>query len=325
MAVPRPRRVGGWTYHMGPRSTPRAICSYPTAATFGWKKSRRRRRRRDHGGNRWIVSADRDGGRRRRRSVHRRHRSRTGGGGPSQWWPPDQLRQRAVGPIRRGGRRQRRLFIADTQNNRVVEDPAGGGPQITVGSGFGYPTELAVDAKGDLFIVETATTGWWRSQPAAAPRPPSSAGWAAREAWRSTPKAICSSPMAATWWRSQQVAAPRQPWLVGWPARVLSGLRPSAKVHRPQPTRQRQGRDRYSYTFKATSQSGEPQATFALSGGGLPPGITLNKKTGVLSGTPTTPGTYTFVVEAENVAEGVLSPKKTITVAPARAVTRRLR
>ncbi len=37
------------------------------------------------------------------------------------------------------------VFIADQNNNRVVEVPAGGGAQITVGSGLSQPTAVAVD------------------------------------------------------------------------------------------------------------------------------------------------------------------------------------
>ena len=47
------------------------------------------------------------------------------------------------------------VFIADTYNNRVVEVPAGGGPQITVGSGLSYPIGVAVDGAGDVFIADS--------------------------------------------------------------------------------------------------------------------------------------------------------------------------
>jgi hypothetical protein len=47
------------------------------------------------------------------------------------------------------------VFIADNNNSRVVEVPAGGGPQITVGSGLYYPYAVAVDAAGDVFIADT--------------------------------------------------------------------------------------------------------------------------------------------------------------------------
>ena len=36
------------------------------------------------------------------------------------------------------------VFIADTYNSRVVEVPAGGGPQTTVGSGLSAPVRLAL-------------------------------------------------------------------------------------------------------------------------------------------------------------------------------------
>ena len=54
----------------------------------------------------------------------------------------------------------------------------------------------------------------------------------------------------------------------------------------------------YSYTFTA---SGSPAPTFAVTAGTLPPGLTLNATTGVLSGTPTTPGVYNGIqVTASN-------------------------
>ena len=46
------------------------------------------------------------------------------------------------------------VFIADQSNNRVVEVPAGGGPQTTVGSGLNQPTGVAVDGAGDVFIAD---------------------------------------------------------------------------------------------------------------------------------------------------------------------------
>ncbi len=46
------------------------------------------------------------------------------------------------------------IFIADSDNSRVVEVPAGGGPQTTVGSGLLYPSGVAVDGAGDVFIAD---------------------------------------------------------------------------------------------------------------------------------------------------------------------------
>jgi len=46
------------------------------------------------------------------------------------------------------------VFIADSNNRRVVEVPAGGGAQTTVGSGLSYPYGVAVDGAGDVFIAD---------------------------------------------------------------------------------------------------------------------------------------------------------------------------
>lgn len=66
----------------------------------------------------------------------------------------------------------------------------------------------------------------------------------------------------------------------------------------------------YDYDFVAS----DPSATFALASGSLPPGLNLELATGSLTGTPTTAGTYHFVVETENAANGTLGPPITIIV-----------
>lgn len=53
----------------------------------------------------------------------------------------------------------------------------------------------------------------------------------------------------------------------------------------------------YTATVEAT---GPGPITFAVSAGSLPPGIVFDETTGVLSGTPTTAGSYTFTVTATN-------------------------
>lgn len=52
----------------------------------------------------------------------------------------------------------------------------------------------------------------------------------------------------------------------------------------------------YAYAFAVT---GDPEPTVALASGELPPGLTISAE-GVLSGTPTTAGEYSFVLEASN-------------------------
>ena len=52
----------------------------------------------------------------------------------------------------------------------------------------------------------------------------------------------------------------------------------------------------YSQTITATG--GTPPYIFTVSGGALPPGLTLNSTTGVISGTPTTAGQFNFTITA---------------------------
>ena len=46
------------------------------------------------------------------------------------------------------------VFIADSQNDRIVEIPVGMGTPVTVGSGLGTTAGVAVDGAGNVFIVD---------------------------------------------------------------------------------------------------------------------------------------------------------------------------
>ena len=54
----------------------------------------------------------------------------------------------------------------------------------------------------------------------------------------------------------------------------------------------------YSHTFP--SGGGVAPVTFAVTVGSLPPGVTLNASTGVLTGVPTAPGAYAFTIQASD-------------------------
>jgi CSLREA domain-containing protein len=64
-----------------------------------------------------------------------------------------------------------------------------------------------------------------------------------------------------------------------------------------QPATLAAGTEGVAYNQTMTAANGTPPYTFAVSSGSLPPGLTLTGA-GVLSGTPTAPGTYTFVIQA---------------------------
>jgi hypothetical protein len=69
----------------------------------------------------------------------------------------------------------------------------------------------------------------------------------------------------------------------------------------------------YSATLQATG--GTPPYGWSIISGSLPPGLTLNSSTGVISGTPTGAGTYNFTVQVTDSASNTATANLSILVA----------
>ncbi len=217
------------------------------------------------------------------------------------------------------------VFIADTNNNRVVEVPANGGPQITIYGGPktsslgspNLPNGVAVDSAGDVLIADTMNNRVLKVRPSGVVSTVGSG--------LSYPEGIALDANGDVF-----IANAGGADVVEVPAdgstqtMVGSGFsRPSGvAVFAPPPTFTAdtppgyapQGQP-YTYTYTAQTPAGQPAATFAVASGSLPPGLTLDPTTGVLSGTPTAGGAWTFQVQTENAANATASPPTTIVTA----------
>jgi len=68
-----------------------------------------------------------------------------------------------------------------------------------------------------------------------------------------------------------------------------------------------------AYSQTVQSSGGTGAITWTVSAGALPGGLTLNGTTGAITGTPSTPGTFTFTVQATD-STGVVTAKQSFTV-----------
>ncbi|MFN8638765.1 MAG: Ig domain-containing protein [Dehalococcoidia bacterium] len=125
---------------------------------------------------------------------------------------------------------------------------------------------------------------------------------------------LSGTPSASGSWAFQLRATNAAGSVVSATATVSVGAALAAPVFTSQtpPTTATVG-GAYAYTFAA---SGNPAPAFALGSGTLPPGLSISAA-GVLSGTPSAAGTYTFQAKASNTLGTVYSSSVTITVASA--------
>ncbi len=70
-----------------------------------------------------------------------------------------------------------------------------------------------------------------------------------------------------------------------------------------------------AYTDTLTAAGGTTPYTWSVSAGSLPPGITLTASTGVLAGTPTTAGTFSFTVKVIDATSQTATKATSITIA----------
>ena len=72
----------------------------------------------------------------------------------------------------------------------------------------------------------------------------------------------------------------------------------------------------FAYSAQLTASGGTPPYTFSVVSGGLPTGLTLSSS-GLISGTPTQPGTSTFTVQVKDAANQTAQLTYTLGTAPA--------
>jgi DNA-binding beta-propeller fold protein YncE len=157
-----------------------------------------------------------------------------------------------------------------------------------------YPYNVTADARGDVFVTNLGTASFAMFEPGGRFTPV-----VAQLSSDETPEAAA-------------VSATGQLYTANALSSTVSRFGLSPTFTSALPASGARVGDAYSATLTAT---GLDPLTFAAVGS-VPPGLGLDPSTGVLSGTPTTVGAFTFAVTATN-AVGTTSRSVTITVEPA--------
>jgi flagellar hook assembly protein FlgD/PKD repeat protein/lysophospholipase L1-like esterase len=122
-------------------------------------------------------------------------------------------------------------------------------------------------------------------------------------------------PGATTWWANVAVTTPDG--FTGWGSVALGGPPRAPVLTAPTLDPATIG----SYWSVPLSATGNPAPRFSVTAGELPPGITVDPVTGLLAGTPTAGGSWTFAVTATNEVGSASTEPLTLVVQQAPAFT----
>ncbi|WP_170285579.1 NHL repeat-containing protein [Microbacterium rhizomatis] len=208
------------------------------------------------------------------------------------------------------------VYIADTGKHQVYK-VAPNGTQTSVGSteNVAYPSGVAVDGSGNVFITDLDKTDVLKVAPSGTE---ATIGSGLREPWGvavdESGAISVAVPDSSDSLNSRVVkfgaggtettigSGLKEAFGVAVGASVplqVSGLAPAATVGAG-----------YSFTY---NRQGIPLPTVSVTSGTLPPGLALSKS-GVLSGIPTTTGTFTFTITATNGIDPNVALPVTLTV-----------
>ncbi len=81
------------------------------------------------------------------------------------------------------------------------------------------------------------------------------------------------------------------------------------------------GQVNIAYSQTITGAGGTPPYTWSISAGALPAGLSLGASTGIISGTPTSAGTYSFTIKLTDSVGGIATKAFSITIRPVPTIT----
>jgi len=212
------------------------------------------------------------------------------------------------------------LYIADASNHRIRKVTSVGIISTAAGPGTGAgteqfeePVDVALDKAGNLYVADRFANKIRKVSPAGAVTTVAGTGTRgyggddgpATSAALNLPTGIAVDGSLNLYiadsfnFRIRKVALPISP---GGPlAIVTSSPLPTATLGT-------------SYSATPVASGGTPPYRWSLSAGSLPPGLSLNSTTGVISGTPTTPGTSTFSLRVTDSAQPAAATTKPFTL-----------